>query len=217
MILVHGLWHQPRHFDEVTRRLRQAGVEVAVPELHRGSLAADTAAVQQVVDAMSRPPIVLGHSYGGSVITGLTGISHLVYLAAFVPAEDESAAALGGPHLIDAIVRRRPDGQTELDPARAVPVLYGDCPPDKAAEAVALLRPQARGHGRGIPERAAWRTVPSTYVICTDDHTIDPAIQQRLATRCGTIVSWPTSHSPFCGRPELVVDLLSNDASFGLT
>lgn len=209
-MLVHGLWHQPRHFDEVARRLRQAGVDVAVPELHRGSLAADTAAVQQVVDAMNRPPIVLGHSYGGSVITGLTGIAHLVYVAAFVPAEHDSAATLGGPHLVDSIVRRRPDGRTELDPIGAVPVLYGDCPLDDAARAVALLRPQAPGHGRGIPERAAWRAVPSTYVICTDDHAIDPAIQQRLATRCATTLSWATSHSPFCSRPELVVDLLTD-------
>ena len=209
VVLVHGLWHQPHHFDQVARRLRQADVDVAVPELHRGSLVADTAAVQKVVDAMSGPPIVLGHSYGGSVITGLTGIAHLVYLAAFVPTEEESCAALGGPHLVDSIVRRRPDGRTELDPIGALPTLYGDCPPDDAARAVTLLRPQATGHGRGIPERAAWRTVPSTYVICTDDHAIDPALQQRLATRCGVILSWATSHSPFCSRPELVVDLLT--------
>lgn len=207
-MLVHGLWHQARHFDEVALRLRRAGVEVAVPDLHRGSLAADTAAVQRVVDAMGRPPIVLGHSYGGVVITGLTGIDHLVYVAAYVPAEQESAAVLGGTHLIDAIVRRRPDGRTELDPVGAVPVLYGDCLPDDAAGAVALLRPQARGHGRGVPERVAWRSVPSTYVVCTDDRAIDPAIQQRLATRCGTTLSWATSHSPFCSRPDLVAGVL---------
>jgi pimeloyl-ACP methyl ester carboxylesterase len=152
----------------------------------------------------------LGHSYGGSVITGLTGIAHLVYVAAFLPSEHESAATLGGPHLVDSIVRRRPDGHTELDPRGAAPVLYGDCPPDDAARAVALLRPQGPGHGRSIPDRAAWRTIPTTYVICTDDRAIDPAIQQRLATRFGTILSWATSHSPFCSRPELVVDLLTD-------
>jgi pimeloyl-ACP methyl ester carboxylesterase len=210
VVLVHGLWHQPGHFEEVARRLRHAVVEVSVPELHRGSLAADTAAVQQLVDTMSRPPIVLGHSYGGSVITGLTAIVHLVYVAAFVPTEHESAAALGGPHLIDTIVHRRADGRTELDPVGAMSTLYGDCTPGDAARAVALLRPQAPGHGRGIPERAAWRTVPSTYVVCTDDHAIDPAIQQRLATRCATILSLATSHSPFCSRPELVVELLTD-------
>jgi hypothetical protein len=180
VVLVHGLWHQPRHFDEVARRHRQAGVEVAVPELHRGSLAADTAAVQQVVDRMSRPPIVLGHSYGGSVITGLTGIAHLLYVAAFVPTEHESAAAPGGPHLVDSIVRHRPDGRTELDPNGAASTLYGDCSPDDAARAIALLRPQAPGHGRGIPERAAWRTVASTYVSATTPLSPSAAIVTRL-------------------------------------
>jgi pimeloyl-ACP methyl ester carboxylesterase len=167
--------------------------------------------VQNVVDAMSAAPVVLGHSYGGCVITGLTGIRHLVYVAAFVPTERESAAALGGSsHLVDPIVRRRPDGRTELDPVGAVSALYGDCSPADAARAVALLRPQAPGHGRGIPERAAWRTVPSTYVICIKDRAVDPALQRRLATRCTTTLSWATSHSPFCSRPDLVVNLLTD-------
>jgi alpha/beta hydrolase family protein len=211
IVLVHGLWHDPRHLDGVAGRLRAAGLEVTVPELHRGSLSADTAAVQAAVDAMPRPPVVLGHSYGGCVITGLTGVAHLIYLAAYVPDEGESAATLGGSaHFIDRIVRRRPDRATELDPAGAVDALYADCSPAEAARAVALLRPQAAGHGRGVPERVAWHGVASTYVVCTADRAIDPAVQRRMATRCSTTHAWPTGHSPFLSRPDLVAGLITD-------
>ena len=210
VVLVHGLWHQPGHFDEVARRLRHSGVEVSVPELHRGSLAADTAAVQQLVDTMSRPPIVLGHSYGGSVITGLTAFVHLVYVAAFVPTEHESAAALGGPHLIDthrAPPRRRAHRtrprRRDVHPLRRLHTRRRRPSRRPATPTSSGTRPRhSRAGGVG--------TVPSTYVVCTDDHAIDPAIQQRLATRCTTILSWATSHSPFCSRPELVVELLTD-------
>lgn len=96
VLLVHGLYHRPEHFAVVAERLQAAGTEVVVPELHRGSLPADTAAVQAAIDALQEPPIVLGHSYGGSVITGVRGAGHLVYLAAFVLDVGESAAGLGG-------------------------------------------------------------------------------------------------------------------------
>jgi pimeloyl-ACP methyl ester carboxylesterase len=209
VVLVHGLWHEPRHFDRVAARLRAAGVRVAVPELHRGSLAADTAAVQSAVDAMPRPPVVLGHSYGGCVITGLTGAAHLIYLAAYVPGEGESAAVLGGStHFIDRIVRRRPDRSTELDPDEAVGALYADCTAEDAARAVALLRPQGPGHGRGVPEGFAWQHVGSTYVICAADRAVDPDVQRRMAERCTTSLTWPSGHSPFLSMPDRVTDLV---------
>lgn len=190
-------------------RLRALGVQVAVPELHRGSLAADTSAVQEAVDALSGPPVVLGHSYGGCVATGLTGVLHLVFVAAYVPGLGESAATLGGSaHFIDRIVRRRPDKSTELDPEGAVTALYADCTPADAARAVRLLRPQGPGHGRGVPERVAWLEVPSTYIVCTEDRAVDPLVQQELATRCTMRFRWRTGHSPFLSRPDLVVQLL---------
>jgi pimeloyl-ACP methyl ester carboxylesterase len=129
VVLVHGLYHRPEHFAVVADRLRSTGTEVVVPELHQGSLAADTAAVQAGVDALPEPAVVLGHSYGGSVITGVRGAGHLVYLAAFVPDVGESAAGLGGasPQLRDAI-KPEPDGSTSLHPDRAADALYGDCP-----------------------------------------------------------------------------------------
>ncbi|MYR98130.1 MULTISPECIES: alpha/beta hydrolase [unclassified Streptomyces] len=211
-VLVHGLYHRPGHFAAVADGLRARGIKVVVPELHRGSLAADTAAVQAAVDALDRQPLLLGHSYGGSVITGVRGACHLVYLSAFVPDVGESAAALGGAsaQLRDAVVPGEgPDGTTHLDPGRAADVLYDDCPGPLAARAVGLLRPQAPGCGRGVPVHRSWKLTPSTYVVCAGDRAIDPALQRALAARCTGVREWPTGHSPFVSRPALVVDLVA--------
>ncbi|MGB3444633.1 MAG: alpha/beta hydrolase [Actinophytocola sp.] len=209
VVLVHGQWHDPRHFDLIADPLRASGVVVSAPELHRGSLAADTAAVQAVVDDLPEPPIVLGHSYGGSVITGLTGAAHLVYLAAFVPDAGESAAGLGrSTHLIGPVIVPLENGFTQLDPAMAAEAMYAGCAPDRAAWAVGLLRPQGPGCGRGVPERQAWRNTPSTFVVCSKDRAVSPRLQRAMARRCGRTVVWDTGHAPFVTSPEVVVDLL---------
>ncbi|QES58532.1 hydrolase [Streptomyces venezuelae] len=209
VVLVHGLYHRPEHFAEVAERLRARGTEVAVPELHRGSLPADTAEVQAAVDALREPAVVLGHSYGGSVITGVRGAGHLVYLAAFVPDTGESAAVLGGAtERLKEAIRPEPDGWTSLRPDLAAATLYGDCPGPLAARAVGLLRAQAPGCGRGVPERHSWKDTPATYVVCARDRAVDPDLQRRMASRCPDVREWQTGHSPFVGRPGLVVGLL---------
>jgi pimeloyl-ACP methyl ester carboxylesterase len=174
-------------------------------------LPADTAAVQAAVDALQVPPIVLGHSYGGSVITGLRGVGHLVFLAAFVLDAGESAAGLGGasPRRQDAI-NPEPDGSTSLHPDRAGDTLYSDCSEPLAAWAVGLLRPQAPGCGRGIPERHSWKHTSSTYVVCAQDRAIDPVLQRKMASRCTDVREWQTGHSPFVGQPDLIVELLQD-------
>jgi pimeloyl-ACP methyl ester carboxylesterase len=209
VVLVHGLYHRPEHFAVLAEKLRTDGTEVVVPELHRGSLAADSAAVQAVIDALPEPPLVLGHSYGGSVITGVRGVAHLVYLAAFVLDAGESAASLGGAsqQLKDAIVAD-PDGSTTLHPGLAIDALYGDCPGPLAARAAGLLRAQAPGCGRGVPQHHSWKETPSTYVICAQDRAIDPSLQRTMASRCTDVREWQTGHSPFVGQPDLIVELL---------
>ncbi|MGW7529862.1 alpha/beta hydrolase [Streptomyces sp. NPDC054783] len=209
VVLVHGLYHRPEHFALVTERLRTAGTEVVVPELHRGSLPADTAEVQAAIDSLREPPIVLGHSYGGSVITGVPGAGHLVYLAAFVLDAGESAAGVGGAsRQLREAINPEPGGSTSLRPDRAVDTLYGDCPEPLAAWAVGLLRAQAPGCGRGVPEHHTWKRTPSTYVVCGQDRAIDPGLQRKMASRCTNVREWPTGHSPFVGQPHLIVELL---------
>jgi pimeloyl-ACP methyl ester carboxylesterase len=202
VILVHGLWHQPAHFDRLSDVLRRQGTTVHVPLLHRGSLAADSAAVQEVVDACADRPVVLGHSYGGSVITGLERVGHLVYLAAFVPAAGESGALLGGAGaLVNHAVQQNDDGTTSIKPEMAGDVLYADCTAAESAWATSLLVRQRPGHGRGVPEHIAWDSTETTYILCEEDKALDPGLQKRMARRCGTTVSMASSHSPFISRP----------------
>ncbi|WP_097871317.1 alpha/beta hydrolase [Streptomyces sp. rh34] len=209
VVLVHGLYHRPEHFGKVAERLRTEGIEVVAPELHRGSLSADTAAVQAAVDSLAEPPLVLGHSYGGSVITGVRGAGHLVYLTAFVPDTGESAATLSGasPRLQEAI-NPEPDGSTSLRPDLAAEALYHGCSEPLVDWAVGLLRPQARGCARGVPTHHSWKDTPSTYVVCGQDRVLDPALQRKMASRCTETREWPTGHSPFVGHPGLLVELL---------
>ncbi|WP_432394524.1 alpha/beta fold hydrolase [Pseudarthrobacter sp. L19] len=207
VVLVHGLWHQPRHFTTLVEALRSRGLTAHTPHLHRGSLAADTDAVQSVVDSCGSPPLVLGHSYGGSVITGLERISHLLYVAAFVPATGESGASLGGPAApINSIVEHHDDGTSRLQPESAGDLLYADCSQEDRARATALLVPQRAGHGRGVPARAAWLTTPSTYIVCLQDRALDPALQSRMARRCTTSHALDSGHSPFLSQPGVVAD-----------
>ncbi|MEC5193114.1 MULTISPECIES: alpha/beta hydrolase [unclassified Arthrobacter] len=207
VVLVHGLWHQPAHFDRLADALREHGVAVHVPRLHRGSLAADTAAVQEAVDGCRLPPVALGHSYGGSVITGLERVRHLVYVAAFVPAAGESGAQLGGAAaLVNGAVRHNEDGTTSIQPERAREVLYADCTESDSTWATALLVPQQPGHGRGVPGHIAWQSVESTYIICEEDRALSPALQERMAHRCTNVVSLESSHSPFISRPRQLTE-----------
>ena len=205
IVLVHGLWHQPAHFDRLAEELRRQGRVVHVPYLHRGSLAEDTSAVQDVVDACGMEPVVLGHSYGGSVITGLHGVSHLIYLAAFVPAAGESGAILGGSTaLVNAAVRQNEDGSTSIKPDRAREVLSADCSEAQSLWATGLLVRQQPGHGRGVLENFAWQRVESTYLKCGQDRAVSPDLQERMAGRCTNRATLTSSHSPSISQvPQL--------------
>lgn len=210
VVLIHGLWHQPAHFDRLAHDLQAYGAAVHVPRLHRGSLAADTAAVQEWVDGCRMPPVVLGHSYGGSVITGLERVRHLLYVAAFVPAAGESGARLGGAAaLVNEAVRHNDDGTTSIKRERAREVLYADCTEADSDWATALLVPQQPGHGRGVPSRVAWQSVESTYIRCEQDKALSPELQERMAHRCTNAVSLRSSHSPFISRSGQLAELIS--------
>lgn len=209
VVLVHGLWHQPAHFDRLAEDLRRQGARVHVPRLHRGSLAADTEVAQEMVDGCEGTPVVLGHSYGGSVITGLERVRHLLFVAAFVPAAGESGAMLGGPSaLVNDAVRHNEDGSTSIQPDRARGVLYDDCSEADSVWATSLLVPQQPGHGRGVPARTAWGTIESTYIFCEQDKALSPTLQERMARRCTRAFRWNSGHSPFISQPARLTRLI---------
>jgi pimeloyl-ACP methyl ester carboxylesterase len=139
-----------------------------------------------------------------------------VYLAAFAldagetvlsaVADGPTADGAGGPDLGAALVFA--DDQCTVDPQLAGEIFFNDLDSDAAAAAIAQLGPQPAVTFGQSPDGVAWRERPSTYVVCELDMAIPPDLQTQLATRATDVVSWPTGHSPFLSRPDLVAELL---------
>jgi pimeloyl-ACP methyl ester carboxylesterase len=189
-----------------------------------GDLHSDVASVRETLDEFTGDVVLVGHSYGGAVITeaGLhPAVQHLVYVAAFALDDGESCVSAaanaevevgqisheGRPNLGAGFIMGS-DNIITLDPASAAECLYNDCDADTVAWALARLGPQPLITLQGTSKLAAWRTKPSTYVVCVDDMAVHPDLQRIMARRCGSVIEWPTDHSPFLCRPDLVAGLL---------
>ncbi len=226
-VLVHGAWHGGWCFDRVQALLIGSGVDVYALDLpgHGDDpgpftdLHGDAARVRALLDELS-DVVLLGHSYGGAVITEAgahPAVRHLVFLGALALDHGEacSSAAVaesagisheGRPDLGDFMQFHENNISTLLPGAAAC--LYHDCGPADVTWAMARLGPQPMLNLAQEPRAVAWHTKPSTYVVCVQDQTIHPDLQRILARRCTTSEEWPTGHSPFLSRPDLVRDLL---------
>jgi len=211
------MWYGTWCFDRVIEELVDQGIDARAVELtHSGDLGQDVAAVKEALADMPGPTVLLGHSYGGIVITetaaGHDQISHLIYVCAFMPDEGETLVDLltsvddqplaPGRGLILA------DGTSRVDPAQAADIFFGDCPKAVAKASVRRLHAEALGGPPRPPGAIAWHNKPSTYAVCARDRALSQKLQRRFATRATNTVTWPTGHSPFISRPELVVGLL---------
>ena len=105
------------------------------------------------------------------------------------------------------------DDTVSMDRQVAARCLYNGCDADTVAWALDRLRPHPLSSLQQAPSKIAWRTKPSTYVVCTDDFGVHPDLQPVLAKRCASVVEWPTGHSPFFSDPERVVRLLADLAA----
>jgi len=222
VVLVHGAWHGAWCWEKVLPLLESAGVEATAVDLPDasgvpGDLAADAGAVVRALDKLPGPTVLCGHSYGGAIITeaGMhPAVSHLVYIAAFVPDAGMSVRDLPRPEpgtaRLPAVLGD--DGLVRLAPT-AVDFVYQDCDPADVDAARLRWRAQRPEGFRQPVSAAAWRSRPSTYALCLDDRSIDPRMQRAMAERAGSeIVEWPTGHSPFFSRPDLVAALLTDAA-----
>lgn len=216
-VLVHGLWHGGWCWDDVRTALAERGVDSVAVELPLTDLAADTAAVRAALDSFGRPAVLVGHSYGGAVITGAGAhplVRELVYVAAFqltdgesvsrtLPAEDHPPTRLGEALRVDR-------DEVGLDPDLGRQLLYRDAPAEVATAAAVRLRPVRRAVFGGVPETIAWRTVPSTYVVCSDDEVVHPDLQRAMAARATRRREWRCGHSPAASRPADVAGLIAD-------
>ena len=219
VVLVHGAWHGAWCWEDVASRLRADGQPVVVVELPSvaagGDMYDDAQAVHDAIAAVDGETVVVGHSYGGIVITegaaGVPGVRHLVYVTAFMLDEGESLlSAVGGtlPDWIKPATEGR--GMIATDGER---VFYNTCAPEDAHAAAERLRPQANATFEQPVRSVAWRDVPSTYVICDRDNAIPVGAQEAMAARAGTTHRLDSDHSPFVHDPDAVAALIRDAAS----
>jgi pimeloyl-ACP methyl ester carboxylesterase len=218
-MFVHGAWHGSWCWEPVRNILHTDGIATAAVDnpsvtAPGSDLAADGDHLRSALDAVDGPVVLVGHSYGGAVISDAgahPNVVRLVYLTAFALDAGESAAQnnlSGGEDmkLAEALVF---DGDTvTVAPGRVVEFFYHDCPPDLADAAVARLKPMSLAAMTGTSRAAAWREKPASYVVCTDDRAIPVALQRSCAARVDDAVEMSTSHSPFLSRPGDLAKIL---------
>ena len=218
LVLVHGAWHGSWCWERVTPLLDEAGIAWTAVDLPTcnpqpngpATLYDDAAHVRATIDAVNAPVILVGHSYGGAVITEAghhPNVRRLVYLAAFMPDAGESALTLAtsgvpNPALLGGIVQQ-PDGFTTLSDDTVDNVFYQDCDGATRAWARAHVRPMRGGTADPI-SAPAWRAVSSTSLLTTDDRAHLTVWQRAQADRATDVVELPTGHSPFASQPRLL-------------
>ncbi|MGQ0625925.1 MAG: alpha/beta hydrolase [Sporichthyaceae bacterium] len=213
-LLVHGAWHGGWCWAELQAALTERGFAARTVDLPSvggiAELADDAAVVRAALAERPVPTVLVGHSYGGAVISeagaDAAHVRHLVYLCAFMlPA---------GMSVLDAVEHEVPAWiEVDMDTGMAtVPdprtAFYLDCAETAAAEATARLQPQCMGAFAAEQSAAAWQQLPSTYLICTEDNAIPASAQEAMSAGAHTVVRMDASHSPFMSQPGAVADVL---------
>ena len=219
IVLVHGGFVDGSGWEEVYRILRKDGYEVSVVQNPTTSLAADVAATRQALAALRSPAILVGHSYGGVVITEAGNdprVAGLVYIAAFAPDAGESVSSLikdpppGAP--VPPILPPR-DGFLFLDAGRFAESFAADVAPDKAAFMADSQVPWGLDALNGAVSTPAWKSKASWYLVATDDKMIPPPAQHAMSKRAGsTVVEVKGSHAVYVSQPAAVAAFIEKAA-----
>jgi pimeloyl-ACP methyl ester carboxylesterase len=220
VVLVHGGFVDGSGWQEVHHLLKQHGYSVSVVQNPTLSLEDDVGAAKRVIDAQGEPVILVGHSYGGVVITEAgndPNVAALVYIAAFAPDAGESVNTLiadpppGAP--VPPILPPQ-EGFLFLDRDKFAASFAADVPAEQAEFMADSQVPWGVDALGGKISEPAWRSKPSWYLVATDDRMIPPPAQRSMAERAGaTVVEEAGSHSIFLSHPEAVVGVIEQAAS----
>lgn len=220
VVLVHGAFVDGSGWQPVYRQLKAKGFKVSIVQHPTSSLAADVAATRAVLAAQDGPAVLVGHSYGGVVVTEAGNdakAARLVYLAAFAPDQGESVAALAGkpqPGAPVPPILPPANGLLLLDKAGFAAAFAADLAPERAAFLADAQQPWGVQAFAGAVTAAAWKTKPSWYLVATEDSMIPPEAQRGMARRAGAMVAEvPSSHAVYESRPDEVVALIERAAA----
>ena len=215
VVLVHGGFVDGSGWEGVYTILKKDGYPASIVQNPTISLADDVATTRRTIDAIDGPVILVGHSYGGAVVTEAGNhpkVAALVYIAAFAPDAGESVNTLiadpppGAP--VPPILPPQ-DGYLFLDKAKFHAAFAADVDADKAAFMAASQVPWGVGALGGAISEPAWKTKPSWYLVATDDHMIPPPAQRFMSERAGaTAIEVPGSHAIYVSQPDAVAALI---------
>jgi len=219
VVLVHGGFVDGSGWEGVYKILRKDGYEVSIVQNATISLADDVAATKRIVAAQNGPVILVGHSYGGAVITEAGNdpkVAGLVYITAFAPDKGESVSTLiknpppGAP--VPPILPPQ-DGYLFLDKAKFPASFAADVDSERARFMADSQVPWGLDALSGTISEPAWKTKPSWYLVATDDKMIPPAAQRFMSKRAGsTVVEVAGSHAIYMSQPNAVAALIEKAA-----
>jgi len=215
VVLVHGGFVDGAGWEGVYGLLKKDGYDVSIVQNPTLSLAGDVAATRQIIAQAKNPVVLVGHSYGGVVITEAGNdpkVSKLVYIAAFAPDKGESVASLikdplpGAP--VPPILPPQ-DGFLFLDKAKFAASFAADVEPAKAQFMADSQVPWGVAALDGAISEPAWKKKPSWYLVATDDRMIPPAAQRFMSKRAGAVVTESAgSHAIYVSRPQEVAAIV---------
>jgi pimeloyl-ACP methyl ester carboxylesterase len=215
VVLVHGGFVDGSGWEGVYHALKKSGYTVTIVQNATSSLADDVATTRRAIAAQNGPVILVGHSYGGAVITEAGSdpkVAGLVYIAAFAPDSGESVSTLiqnpppGAP--VPPILPPQ-EGYLLLDATRFHASFAGDVSADKAAFMADSQVPWGVAALSGAISQPAWKSKPSWYLVTTDDKMIPPDAQRLMSKRAGsTVVEVKGSHAIYVSQPQAVASLI---------
>jgi pimeloyl-ACP methyl ester carboxylesterase len=215
IVLVHGAFVDGSSWRKLYDLLTANGYNVAVVQNSTSSLSADVAATRLTIDAQGGPVVLVGHSYGGAVITA-AGTHHkvaaLVYLAAFVPDQGESVQALGGnPDAPGSPIIRAADGSMFQNRATFHTSFCADLSAEDAGFLADSQVPWGYDAMTEPVTKPAWRDKPNWYLIATEDRMISVSAQRAMAQRArATMTEVAASHAVYMSQPRAVADFIAH-------
>jgi pimeloyl-ACP methyl ester carboxylesterase len=220
-VLVHGAWADGSSWNKVTTELQRRGFKVVAAQLPLTSLTDDVTALRRVLRNQDAPVVLVGHSYGGAVITAAAAgdpkVKALVYVAAVVPDEGETVGEIFGrvaPHPKAPKLQPDSDGLLWVTADAFRNAIAPDASTEETSLMAATQKPIALKCLGEPMTQPAWKEKPSWFLIAENDRMVAPETQRYTAERMKSrIVSLPVDHSPMASQPNAVIDLISDAAS----
>jgi pimeloyl-ACP methyl ester carboxylesterase len=218
IVFVHGLWADGSSWNKVINPLVDKGYKVISVQNPTTSLEDDVTATKRAIDRANGNVVLVGHSWGGSVITEAGAdprVKALVYIAAFAPDKGETAASLGesaAPTILPGFIQNA-NGYLTLSREGVAKAFAGDLSPKEQDVVYAVQQPAFQRVFSDVGVNAAWKTKPSWYVVASEDNAINPELEKRMATRANAkTTTLKSSHVAMLSKPNEVLDVILDAA-----